>query len=179
MGLDWTIENLKFLERTKTLILTGLGGGLTVQSLKTLHIYLTYHCIAGFSFSGFLILPTIYFSKMDMEQTMKDLQAQNAHFQQMFLAMAKGKENLKALLLKDKKKKPKKSIGVLNLGRRPGGPVKRALDLSTPSNMGDSLEEDHNLEIDEVEADYSEEQYPPTDDKYKQLEDRLSAMEIQ
>ena len=34
--------------------------------------------------------PVVYFSKMDMEQTVKDLQAQNAQFQQMFLAMAKG-----------------------------------------------------------------------------------------
>ena len=84
-------------------------------------------------------------------------QAQNAQFQQMFLAMAKWQEDLETLLLKDKKKKTKKSIGVLNLGRRPRGPVKGALDLSTPSNMGDSLEEDYNLEIDEVEADYSEE----------------------
>ena len=31
----------------------------------------------------------------------------------------------------------------------------------------------------EEEPHYSEEQYPPTDDKYKQLEDRLNAMEIQ
>ena len=92
-------------------------------------------------------------------------QAQNAQFQQMFLAMAKGQEDLKTLLLKDKRKKSKKSVGVLNSRRRSGGPVKRALDLSTPSKMGDSLEEDHNLEIDEVEADYSEEQYPSTDDK--------------
>ena len=42
-----------------------------------------------------------------MEQIVKDLQAQNAQFQQMFLAMAKGKEDLKTLILKDKKKKPK------------------------------------------------------------------------
>ena len=95
-----------------------------------------------------------------MEQTVKDLQAQNAQFQQMFLAMAKGQEDLKALLLKEKKKKSKRSVGILNLRRRP-----KALYLSTPSNIGDSLEEDHNLEIDEVKADYSEEQYPPADDK--------------
>ena len=71
-----------------------------------------------------------------MEQTVKDLQAQNAQFQQMLLAMGKGQEDLKALLLED---------------------------------QGASLEEDHNVEIDEAEADYSEEQYPPTDDKYNQL----------
>ena len=93
---------------------------------------------------------------MDMEQTVKDLQAQNAQFKQMLLAMGKGQEDLKTLLLKDKKKKSKKTAGILNLRRRPGGPVKRALDLSTPSKTGDSLEEDHNLEIDVVEPDYSE-----------------------
>ena len=54
---------------------------------------------------------------MDMEQTVKDLQAQNAQFQQMLLAMGKGQKDLKALLLKDKRV---------------------------------SLEEDHNLEIDEA-----------------------------
>ena len=37
---------------------------------------------------------------------------------------------------------------------------------------------DH-LEFEEEDEDnYSEEQYPPADEKYKQLEDRLSAMEI-
>ena len=96
----------------------------------------------------------------------------------MFLTMAKGQEDLKTLLLKDKKKKSKRSVGVLNLGRRLKGPFKGALDLPTPSNIGDSHEEDNSLEIDKVEADYSEEQYPPADDKYKQLENRLNAMEI-
>ena len=33
--------------------------------------------------------------------------------------------------------------------------------------------------VSDNETDYDEEQYPPTEDKYKQLEDRLSAMEIQ
>ena len=31
----------------------------------------------------------------------------------------------------------------------------------------------------EEEEDYYEEQYPPSDDKYKHLEERLSAIEIQ
>ena len=63
---------------------------------------------------------------MDMEQTIKDLQAQNAQFQQMFLTLAKGQEDLKTLLIKENKKKAKKSTGVLNLGRssqgQPDGP---------------------------------------------------------
>ena len=85
----------------------------------------------------------------------------------MFLTLAKGQEDLKTLLLKYRKKKSKKSIDVLNLGRRLKGPVKGALDLPTPSNIGDSHEEDNSLEINKDEANYSEEQYPPADDKYK------------
>ena len=94
-----------------------------------------------------------------MEQTMKDLQAQNAQFQQMFLTLAKGQEDLKTLLLKDKKKKTKKSVGVLNLGRILRGPVKRALDISTPSTEGvnKNKEGDHSLESNEEKTDYAEE----------------------
>ena len=36
----------------------------------------------------------------------------------MIVALAKGKKDLKALILKDRKKKAKKTDGVLNLGRR-------------------------------------------------------------
>ena len=45
---------------------------------------------------------------MALEQTVKDLQAQNAQFQQMFLALAKRQEDLKILIIKEKNKKPKK-----------------------------------------------------------------------
>ena len=65
------------------------------------------------------------------------------------------------------------------MGRWLRGPVKGALDLSNPSNKGDNHEEDNNPGTDEDKADYSEEQYPPADNKYKQLEDRLNVMEIQ
>ena len=40
----------------------------------------------------------------------------------MFLALAKGQEDLKALIIKYKKKKAKKPVGVLNIGRRFRGP---------------------------------------------------------
>ena len=40
---------------------------------------------------------------MALEHTVKELQAKNAQFQQMFLALAKGREELKALVIKDKK----------------------------------------------------------------------------
>ena len=73
------------------------------------------------------------------------------------------------------------------MGRRFRGATKRALEFATPSNEGDNQEEDdkktkeedNNPGTDEEEVDYAEEQYPPADDKYKQLEDRLNAMDIQ
>ena len=42
----------------------------------------------------------------------------------MFLALAKGQEDLEALIIKEKTKKAKKPAGVLNLGRRFKGPAK-------------------------------------------------------
>ena len=123
---------------------------------------------------------------MALEQTVKDLQAHNAQFQQMFLALAKGQEDLKALIVKEKTKKTKKQVGVLNMGRRFRGPAKLALEIAIPSNEGDNQEEDEKKTKeednipgnDEEEADYAEEQYPPADDKYKQLEGRLNGMDI-
>ena len=123
---------------------------------------------------------------MALEQNIKDIQAQNVKFKQMFLALAKGQEDMKALITKEKKKKAKKQVSILNMGRRFRGPAKRALEYATPSNEGDNQkednkktkEEDNNPGTDEEEADYVEEQYPPTDDKYKQLEDHLNSMEI-
>ena len=41
---------------------------------------------------------------MDIEQTVKDLQGQNSQFQQLRMTLAKGRENLKALLEKEKEK---------------------------------------------------------------------------
>ena len=52
---------------------------------------------------------------MDLEKTLKDLQAQNSQFQETLLALAKGKQDLMALLAV--KKKPKKKV-ILNMGRR-------------------------------------------------------------
>ena len=100
------------------------------------------------------------------------------------MALAKGQEDLKALILKDKKKKPKKPAGVVNLGGRIRGPVRRASELVTSSKERDNQEEetreeDSSSKESDDESDYDEEQYPPADEKYKQLEDRLNAMEIQ
>ena len=70
------------------------------------------------------------------------------------------------------------------MGRKFRVPAKRALDFATPPNEGDNQEEkpkekDNIPRTYKEEVDYSQEQYPPADDKYKQLEDRLNAMEIQ
>ena len=39
---------------------------------------------------------------MDLEQTIKDLQAQNMQFQQLLMTLAKGQEELKTVLKKEK-----------------------------------------------------------------------------
>ena len=56
----------------------------------------------------------------------------------MFLNLAKGQEDLKALILKDKKKK-KRPVGVLNLGRSFKGPVKHVSELATPSRERETI----------------------------------------
>ena len=56
----------------------------------------------------------------------------------MFLALAHGKEDLKAMIVKEKTKKAKKPAGVLNMGRRFRGSAKKALDFITPPNEGDN-----------------------------------------
>ena len=60
------------------------------------------------------------------------------------------------------------------MGRRFKGLVKRALDFEVPSNEDDNQEEDDKSVKDEEnnnqgsdKADYSDEQYPLADDKYK------------
>ena len=89
-----------------------------------------------------------------------------------------------------KKKKIKKLAAVLNMGRRFRGPAQPVQVDDVSSEEDDNQEEDgrsfkhkgrnnHGHENVHEDEDYSEEQYPPVDDKYKQLEDRLKAMEIQ
>ena len=55
---------------------------------------------------------------MALEQTVKDLQAQNAQFQEVVTSLVQGQEDLKKLI-----NKKKKVVGLLNMGRRyKGGP---------------------------------------------------------
>ena len=103
----------------------------------------------------------------------------------MFITLAKGQEDLKALILKEKKKKKKKKkpAGILNMGGRFGGPLKQSVDLTSSSKEGENQEretreENPSPEVSDNDTYYNNEQYPPTEDRYKQLEDLLSAMEI-
>ena len=127
---------------------------------------------------------------MDLEQTIKDLQAQNSQFQQLLMTLARGQEDLKALLgnkEQEKGKKKKKRVGVATLGRRFENEARRVLEFPSTSDEGTgkgkgvALPSESEAEEEEVEEDedYSKQQYPPADDKYKNLEERLAAMEIQ
>ena len=71
------------------------------------------------------------------------------------------------------------------MGRRFQGQAIRTLEFATSS--GEKYNQDGkgkkavvqpDSEEEEEEEDYSEEQYPSADDKYKHLEERLSVMEI-
>ena len=90
--------------------------------------------IIGFSYSSLFIS-----AEISSDQAIKDLQAQNAQFQQMFISLAKGQEDLKTLILKEKKKKKKKKVGIQNMGRRFGERLRQPADnhqtMKSPSNV--------------------------------------------
>ena len=95
----------------------------------------------------------------------------------MIVALAKGQEELKALIVK-KNKKTKKTTIVAYMSRRFRGPPRRVVDLASSSKEGENQEveareEDPSPKEFDNETDYNEEQYPPADEKYKQLEERL------
>ena len=77
---------------------------------------------------------------MALEQTVKELEAQNAQFQETLLNLAQGQKNMMVLITK--KKKTRNPIAILNMGRRfkaPAQPV-RVNDVS--SEEYDNKEED-------------------------------------
>ena len=55
--------------------------------------------IIGFLLTGFIIRLLFISVKMALEQTIKDLQTQSAQFQEMFLNLSKGQEELKTLFI--------------------------------------------------------------------------------
>ena len=102
----------------------------------------------------------------------------------MFISLAKGQEDLKTLIMKEKKKKKKKKkkrVGFLNMGRRFRESIRQSADMTSSSKDGENQErtKDPSPTVSDNDTDYDEEQYPPAEDRYKQLEDRLRAMEIQ
>ena len=92
------------------------------------------------------------------EQAIKALQAQNAQFQEIFMNLAKGQQDLKTLILKEKKKKKKRTI-LFNIGRRFGNGLQNEVDLTTPSEGKDSPQERRAPSpiVSDNETDYDEE----------------------
>ena len=136
------------------------------------------HLITGtptdFSSSS-LFISAIMSSETSIDQAIKALQAQNAQFQEMFMNLAKGQKDLKTLILKDKKKKKKKKKTVLlNMGHRFGNRLQEEVDLSHSSVEGEHQEERKGPSpvVSDNDTDFDEAQYPPAEDRYKQLEDR-------
>ena len=110
---------------------------------------------------------------MALEQTVKDPQAQNAQFQQMFTSLVQGQEDLKKLI-----NRKKKVVGLLNMGRRYKGGPKRVSRIELSEGSVKKEDEQSNKgngegSQPELENDYDNDQYSDEDDKYKQLEDRL------
>src|ERR1044072_4332247 len=94
----------------------------------------------------------------------------------MFTSLVQGQEDLKKLI-----NRKKRVVGVLNMGRRyKGGPkVVSRIELSESVKTEGSVkgnDKDNQREPEKKGEDY-EDQYSDEDDKYKQLEDRLNAVE--
>ena len=100
---------------------------------------------------------------MALEKTVKDLQTQHAQFQETLLNLAKGQQEMMALLVT--KKKTKKRVVILNMGRRFKGPARLAqIEEAFPEEEEDNQEEEarctraRDNQATEDEG-YSEEQY--------------------
>ena len=113
------------------------------------------------------------------ETSIKALQVQNAQFQELIKGLAQGQEELKAMLLKKEKKKKRRTV-LFNSGRRFNNTLQQE---EAGSSVGKSSPQAEarvpSPVVSDNETDFDEEQYPPAEDRYKQLEDRLNAMEIQ
>src|SRR4051812_762782 len=113
---------------------------------------------------------------MDLEQSVKDLQAQNAQFKALIMNLSKGQDELKTLLTK-KDKNPRRPVGIINLGRRFRGPTKKAKEVQIPEDSDSERDDYASIKIDakgnqgsskpsEKEEDYYYEDGHP-DEKYK------------
>ena len=90
----------------------------------------------------------------------------------MILALAKGQEELKALIVKKNTKKKNRPTGMAHMSRRFRGPQRQVVNLASSSKEGENQEgeareEDPSPKESDNETDYNEEQYPPANEKYK------------
>src|ERR1044072_8251917 len=95
----------------------------------------------------------------------------------MFTNLVQGQKDLKKLITKKKK-----TIGILNMGRNHKGPVRVVKQFEFSDKSGETEgniknNEGSHHESENEDEDYVREQYPPNNDKYRQLGDRLNAVE--
>ena len=127
--------------------------------------------------SSLFITAIIMSAETFTEQAIKALQAQNAQFQELIMSLAQGQQELKTLLLKKKKKR----TVLFNPRRRSGNTLQNEAERTTPF-VGEGSHQEGVVPspvVSDTETNFNDEQYPHAEDRYKQLEDRLNAMEIQ
>ena len=119
--------------------------------------------ITGLLSSLLFISALIMSTEPSTEQAIKALQAQNAQFQELFMSLAKGQQDLKTLILKEKKKK--KRTVLFNTGHGFGNRLQNEGDLTTSFGGKDSSQERRapSPVVSDNETDYDEEQYPPAE----------------
>ena len=93
-----------------------------------------HHIISKLFTTGFLIFLLFISVRIDLEQTVKDLQAQNIQFQATLMTLAKGQQELMTTLTTKKKKKK----ALINMGKRFKEPILQVQIVE------DSSEEDEN-----------------------------------
>src|SRR3954468_8872958 len=173
-------------------VLTNLNSKILENIAYTFHSYtLHIHFIHSYTLHKQVLMtdfssPRCLFQseEMESEASIKNLEAQNAQVQVAILELAKGQQELKALIIK-KKKKPKGSVGVSHLRRKIKIPVKRFKKPPIPETVGDDEQDDNQSNqgsakpslLSNEEDDHSGDELD--DEKYQQLEERMKAMEIQ
>lgn len=126
---------------------------------------------------------SLFISAMDSDQTMQSLQAQNAELREAVLALTKGQAELKALLT-PKKKKVKRTAGY-NLRRSFRTPIKQVkVETETENSESDreSMKKSDQATVGHSDGEKGDTSYQDPfseNSKYKLLEERLAAMEIQ
>ena len=97
------------------------------------------------------------FAEPSTEQAIKAIQDPNAQFQELFMNLAKGQQDLKTLILKEKKKK---RTVLFSTGHRFGNRLREEVDLTTSYGGKYSQEERRapSPVVSENETDFDEDQ---------------------